>query len=150
MRLSQAEEPLIVPPLAVFSSLFGYLLVTVHDTEFYGSSNKNSSPLVDHQQQAAAANNNSFTMPFSRNDLVPMSLLLRDLALGLVELAYPESRPVVGQEYQQAVRLVCSFYFYADQLLTEALFAEHTKTDQWRKQQPALRPGTIFSRRLSS
>ena len=111
LRLSQAEEPLIVPPLAVFSSLFGYLLVTVHDTEFYGSSNKNSSPLVDHQQQAAAANSNSFTMPFSRNDLVPMSLLLRDLALGLVELAYPESRPVVGQEYQQAVRLVRSFYF---------------------------------------
>jgi len=33
-----------------------------------------------------------------------MSLALRDVALGLVELAFPESRPVVKEEYQQAIQ----------------------------------------------
>ena len=102
LRLSPVEETQIVPPLAVFTSLFGYLLVTVHDTEFYGSAKNNGgSPQLIQQPQPQSA----FSMPFSLNDLVPMSLLLRDVALGLVELAYPESRPaVLGHEYQLAVR----------------------------------------------
>ena len=34
---SSHERDEIVPHLAVFSSLFGYLLVTIHDSEFYNS-----------------------------------------------------------------------------------------------------------------
>ena len=36
MRPTPEERDEIVPLLAVFAALFGYLLVTIHDTEFYG------------------------------------------------------------------------------------------------------------------
>ena len=39
-------------------------------------------------------------MPFSLPELVSMSLHLRDISLGLVELAFPESRPVVREDYR--------------------------------------------------
>jgi hypothetical protein len=42
-------------------------------------------------------------MPFTLKELVKMSQSLRDVALGLVELAYPESRLVVKESYQQAI-----------------------------------------------
>ena len=38
-------------------------------------------------------------MPFTLGQLVPMALALRDVALGLVELAFPESRPAVRGRY---------------------------------------------------
>ena len=38
-------------------------------------------------------------MPFTLSQLVPMALALRDVALGLVELAFPESRPAVRGRY---------------------------------------------------
>ena len=72
--------------LAVFSSLFGYLLVTIHDTEFYGGSRANK-----------------VWMPFSLGELVNMSQHLRDISLGLVELAFPDSRPAVREDYRLAV-----------------------------------------------
>ncbi len=88
------EQDLIIPPLTVFASLFGYLLVTVHDTEFFD----------DAHSEARPTKPSNVFMPFSLEDLVPMSLLLRDVALGLVELAYPESRPTIREDYQFAVR----------------------------------------------
>ena len=75
----------------MFSSLFGYLLVTIHDTEFYSN-----------QAQGKA------WMPFSLTELVKMSLHLRDIALGLVELAFPESRPAVREENRMAANSVKS------------------------------------------
>lgn len=89
--MNRMERDVIAPLLAVFSSLFAYLLVTINDTEFYG----------DGQANAAAK---SVWMPFTLGELVPMSLSLRDVTLGLVELAFPESRPVVRDEYLAAVR----------------------------------------------
>ncbi len=82
LPLSSAEQSRLVPLVAVFSSLLGYLLVTVHDTEFYGGGD---------------------WMPFRLRELPPMSLVLRDLALGLVQLAFPESRPTVRPDYQKVV-----------------------------------------------
>ena len=89
IKMSAGERDEILPQLAVFSSLFGYLLVTIHDTEFYSN-----------QAQGKA------WMPFSLSELVKMSLHLRDIALGLVELAFPESRPAVREEYRMAVNSV--------------------------------------------
>ena len=66
--------------------------MTIHDDEFYGD---------DFQTRVLPA-----WMPFSLSDLVPMSQNLRDVALGLVELAYPESRPVVNEAYQLAIEYV--------------------------------------------
>ena len=45
-------------------------------------------------------------MPFSLSELVNMSQHLRDIALGLVELAFPESRPTVREDYRVAVNSV--------------------------------------------
>lgn len=92
--MSSHERDDIVPHLAVFSSLFGYLLVTIHDTEFYN----NSSQKLGVKGKA--------WMPFSLVELVNMSQHLRDISLGLVELAFPESRPVVREDYRLAVNSV--------------------------------------------
>ena len=76
---------------AVFASLFCYLLVTIHDTEFYGD-------------EMASGGSTKVWMPFTLEELVPMSLSLRDVGLGLIELAFPQSRPAVKEEYQLAVK----------------------------------------------
>jgi ubiquitin-protein ligase E3 C len=94
MRMTRAEQEQIVPILAVFVSLFGYLLFTVHDTEFFGDGGGNSSN----------GKSQHLFMPFALKELVPMSLMLRDVSLGLVELAYPESRPSIREDYQFVVR----------------------------------------------
>ena len=91
IRLSVQERNAIVPILAVFASLFCYLLVTIHDTEFYGD-------------EVASGANPRIWMPFTLSELVPMSLSLRDVTLGLIELAFPQSRPAVREEYQLAVK----------------------------------------------
>jgi len=91
-KMSSIERDDISPLLAVFSSLFRYLLVTIHDTEFYGN-----------QQPHTKFTN---WMPFSLAELVSMSLSLRDMSLGLIELAFPESRPTVRDDYKQAVNAV--------------------------------------------
>ena len=91
IRLSVQERDAIVPLLAVFASLFCYLLVTIHDTEFYGD-------------EVGSGANIKIWMPFTLSELVPMSLSLRDVTLGLIELAFPQSRPAVREEYQLAVK----------------------------------------------
>eukprot|EP00092_Neocalanus_flemingeri_P033885 GFUD01036847.1.p1 GENE.GFUD01036847.1~~GFUD01036847.1.p1 ORF type:complete len:1078 (-),score=314.76 GFUD01036847.1:112-3345(-) len=93
IKMSARERDEIVPQLAVFSSMFGYLLVTIHDTEFYNTG------------QTILTKGKAW-MPFTLSELVPMSLHLRDIALGLVELAFPESRPSVREDYRQAVNSV--------------------------------------------
>ena len=57
-------------------------------------------------------------MPFTIAELVPMILALRDTCLGIIELAHPETRPEVKEEYKQAFQSVgvCS-----NQLTTEQL-----------------------------
>ena len=95
-RTSPQERDDIVPLLAVFAALFGYLLVTIHDTEFYGESQlRGGGPVHDKHR---------VWMPFSLRELVPMSLALRDVTIGLVELAFPETRPTVREDYQNVVK----------------------------------------------
>ncbi|XP_063962252.1 ubiquitin-protein ligase E3C-like [Lytechinus pictus] len=78
----------IIPLLSVFCSLFGHLLMSLHDSEFYGDD--------------ADTNRNSL-MPFSRDELVQMSMALRNTCLGMVELAYPETTPSVTSDYSLAM-----------------------------------------------
>ena len=92
--MNSHERDEVVPHLAVFSSLFGYLLVTIHDSEFYNNSSE------------AGAVRGKAWMPFTLPELVNMSQHLRDICLGLVELAFPESRRVVREDYRHAVESV--------------------------------------------
>jgi hypothetical protein len=43
-------------------------------------------------------------MPFPLSALVPLSLTLKEVCLGLVELAFPDSRPSIRDDYRTAVR----------------------------------------------
>ena len=120
IRATTQERDEIVPLLTVFSALFGYLLVTIHDTEFYGDDIQQESSVVKNAGGGSEFNDggssnrvltsqvsmqpSSIWMPFALKELVPMSLSLRDVTIGLVELAFPESRPVVKEEYKQAVK----------------------------------------------
>ena len=90
--MSYEERDKIAPSLATFASLFSHLLVTIHDTEFYQRQSSSSS-----QPQSSSSHHR--WMPFTLSQLVPMALALRDVALGLVELAFPESRPAVRGRY---------------------------------------------------
>jgi ubiquitin-protein ligase E3 C len=42
-------------------------------------------------------------MPFTLAELVPLSLTLKEVCLGLVELAFPDSRPSVRDDYRTVV-----------------------------------------------
>jgi len=86
MSLFPSDLARIVPLLSVFAALFSHLLLSLHDPEFYGGQGRGSAS----------------SMPFPVSHLVAMSQALRDVCLGLVELAHPESRPVIKEDYRQA------------------------------------------------
>ena len=45
-------------------------------------------------------------MPFTLPELVVMSRALRDACMGIVELAHPETRPEVREEYKLAFQSI--------------------------------------------
>ena len=44
-------------------------------------------------------------MPFSLSELVAMSLALRDACLGIIELAHPDTRPALKEDYRAAFQV---------------------------------------------
>jgi len=88
--MSHEDSDRIVPLLAVFCSLFSLLIATLHDSEFYANDNPAGAFLT--------------TVPFNISQLVPLSLTLKEVCLGLVELAFPDSRPTVRDDCRSAVR----------------------------------------------
>ncbi|KAG7205243.1 hypothetical protein KM043_018323 [Ampulex compressa] len=90
--LSTEDTKKIVPVLAVFCSLFSLLIATLHDTEFFTQPTELSSDF--NGQQA---------MPFTTSELVLLSAHLKGVCLGLVELAFPDTRPAVRDDYKNAV-----------------------------------------------
>ncbi|XP_034947102.1 ubiquitin-protein ligase E3C [Chelonus insularis] len=76
------------PLLAVFCSLFSLLIATLHDSEFFRESNSES-------EQSA--------MPFTTSELVPLSAQLKDICLGLVEIAYSDLRPALRDDNMRAI-----------------------------------------------
>ena len=45
----------------------------------------------------------SSSMPFSLDELVNMMITLRDVCLGIVELAHPDAKPTVNEDYRIAL-----------------------------------------------
>lgn len=90
IALSPDDAKKIVPLLAVFCSLFSLLIATLHDTEFFHDGSETS----NYGQQA---------MPFTTSTLVPLSNHLKGICLGLVELAFPDTRPSVRDDYKNVV-----------------------------------------------
>lgn len=76
--------------IASFCSLFGRLIATLHDGEFC--------------QEDILPGATSKIMPFQLNEIILLSSFLKDLSLGLVELAYPETRTNVNEHYRFALQ----------------------------------------------
>ncbi|XP_063063156.1 ubiquitin-protein ligase E3C [Engraulis encrasicolus] len=99
--MSLEDSNRIIPLFYLFSSLFSHALISVHDSEFFGCSLQDEDQV--HEQVQAPS---SSMMPFSLVELVPLSRCLRDACLGIIKLAYPETRTEHREEYLAAFRSV--------------------------------------------
>lgn len=81
----------VIPMIASFCALFGRLIATLHDREFC--------------QEDVLPGATSKIMPFKLNEIVSLSSFLKDLSLGLVELAFPETRTSINDHYRSALQL---------------------------------------------
>lgn len=97
ISLSAEDTKKIVPLLDVFCSLFSLLIATLHDSEFFIQ--ESDQMFNDNTQQA---------MPFTTMELVTLSTHLKEVCLGLVELAFPDTRPTVGEDYKNALGSSCT------------------------------------------
>ncbi|XP_035826355.1 ubiquitin-protein ligase E3C isoform X2 [Aplysia californica] len=85
--MSQENIQRIVPLLSTFCCLFNHSLLTIHDADFYGETETSLS-----------------SMPFTLDEVVPMCRALRDCCLGIIELAHPDSRVAMSDDYIQALQ----------------------------------------------
>ena len=84
----------ILPQLTLFSCLLSYLLPTVDDVEFY-----------ENRIEENAVNKKS-SNPFTMQELQSMTSILKDVCIGLVQLAYHDTKITVKKEYQRAINSV--------------------------------------------
>ncbi|XP_061022216.1 ubiquitin-protein ligase E3C isoform X6 [Dama dama] len=92
--MSFEDSSRIIPLFYLFSSLFSHSLISIHDNEFFGD------PIeVVGQRQSSM-------MPFTLEELVVLSRCLRDACLGIIKLAYPETKPEVREEYITAFQSI--------------------------------------------
>lgn len=80
---AEAEESLI-PLLSTFCAVFSRLITTLHDDVF----------VARNEALGQAPATRSSLMPFSITEIVELSAVLKDVCMGLVELAFPEARPL--------------------------------------------------------
>uniref|UniRef100_A0A673AVF5 HECT-type E3 ubiquitin transferase n=1 Tax=Sphaeramia orbicularis TaxID=375764 RepID=A0A673AVF5_9TELE len=90
--MSFEDSNRIIPLFYLFSSLFSHSLISVHDSEFFG-----------HEMEGQTQ---SSMMPFTLLELVTLSRCLRDACLGIIKLAYPETKTEHREEYMAAFRSV--------------------------------------------
>ncbi|XP_048867753.1 ubiquitin-protein ligase E3C [Brienomyrus brachyistius] len=95
--MSLEDSNRIIPLFYLFSSLFSHLLISVHDSEFFGYSAEDAAP---------AGLSRPSVMPFAPVELVSLSRCLRDACLGIIKLAYPDTKPEHREEYVAAFRSV--------------------------------------------
>uniref|UniRef100_A0A3Q1IVH1 Ubiquitin-protein ligase E3C n=1 Tax=Anabas testudineus TaxID=64144 RepID=A0A3Q1IVH1_ANATE len=91
--MSFEDSNRIIPLFYLFSSLFSHSLISVHDSEFFG-----------HEMEGSQTQ--SSMMPFTLSELVTLSRCLRDACLGIIKLAYPETKTEHREEYMAAFRSV--------------------------------------------
>ncbi|KAJ6659296.1 hypothetical protein lerEdw1_019167 [Lerista edwardsae] len=96
--MSLQDSSRIIPIFYLFSSLFSHSLISIHDNEFFGDPIDVFCVVVGQRQ--------SSMMPFTLEELVILSRCLRDACLGIIKLAYPETKPEVREEYIVAFRSV--------------------------------------------
>ncbi|XP_039276573.1 ubiquitin-protein ligase E3C isoform X2 [Nilaparvata lugens] len=90
--LTAEDTRRIVPMLATFCALFALLARTLHDAEFYGD------------QDDATSSTSGQKLRFSIATLVEMIVRIKEVALRLVELAFPESSLSVSGQYRNVIQ----------------------------------------------
>ncbi|XP_072941494.1 ubiquitin-protein ligase E3C isoform X3 [Epargyreus clarus] len=85
----------LLAPLATFCALFTLLIGTLHDTEFFKD--------YEDSEKMFPGPSSGRTHAFEFSELDGLCRTLRQVCLGLVELAYPESRPSFIGQYKEAV-----------------------------------------------
>uniref|UniRef100_A0A452SL94 Ubiquitin-protein ligase E3C n=1 Tax=Ursus americanus TaxID=9643 RepID=A0A452SL94_URSAM len=90
--MSLEDSSRIIPLFYLFSSLFSHSLISIHDNEFFGDP-------IEGQRQSSM-------MPFTLEELIMLSRCLRDACLGIIKLAYPETKPEVREEYITAFQSI--------------------------------------------
>lgn len=80
----------MIPILATFCTLFSRLIINLHDGEFC--------------QEDMLPGAESKIMPFLLTEIAIISSLLKDVSLGLVELAFPEIRKIVNDHYSTIIK----------------------------------------------
>ncbi|XP_055372353.1 ubiquitin-protein ligase E3C [Condylostylus longicornis] len=91
---SEIEINRTIAFLATFCALFGRLLPTRHDGEFKR----------EHSfQQDCYQGKSDKLMPFSIEEIVQLSKTLKEISLGLVELAFPETRSALNEHYRSVL-----------------------------------------------
>lgn len=78
ISVPKTEADKVVPILATFCALFGRLISTLNDLEFC--------------QENISLMNTQSIMPFTIQEIISLSTTLKEISLGLVELAFPETR----------------------------------------------------------
>uniref|UniRef100_A0A182P9B5 Ubiquitin-protein ligase E3C n=1 Tax=Anopheles epiroticus TaxID=199890 RepID=A0A182P9B5_9DIPT len=89
INISKEDSDRIIPILASFCALFGRLIASLHDGEFV--------------QENVLPGTVSNIMPFSIPELIPLSTTLKEISLGLVELAFPETRSNLHENYRTMI-----------------------------------------------
>uniref|UniRef100_A0A182R8P1 Ubiquitin-protein ligase E3C n=1 Tax=Anopheles funestus TaxID=62324 RepID=A0A182R8P1_ANOFN len=89
INISKEDSDRTIPILASFCALFGRLIASLHDGEFV--------------QENVLPGTVSNIMPFSIPELIPLSTTLKEISLGLVELAFPETRSNLHENYRTMI-----------------------------------------------
>ncbi|ETN66654.1 ubiquitin protein ligase [Anopheles darlingi] len=90
INISKDDTDRTVPMLASFCALFGRLIASLHDGEFV-------------QENQLPGSVSIAIMPFSIAELIPLSTTLKEVSLGLVELAFPETRSFLDENYRTMI-----------------------------------------------
>lgn len=89
IHIPQKDIDSVIPILATFCTIFGRLISTLHDGEFC---------------QDALPGTVSKIMPFTLAEIIPVSTTLKDISLGLVDLAFPETRSTFHENYRAILK----------------------------------------------
>lgn len=92
ITIPKSDTDRVVPILATFCALFGRLISTLYDLEFC--------------QEDILPGATSKIMPFALDEIVQLSLVIKELTLGLVDLAFPDTWPSnVNSHYKTVLNL---------------------------------------------
>lgn len=98
----------LLPQFTLFCALFCYLLPTLDDVEFY-------------QEDDQTSHHGRSSMPFSLHELQKMTLILKDVCIRLIELAYHDTKLAVNEDYRMAMKSVRSDQFDEENSVKEWL-----------------------------